>query len=211
MMFLKVCGITREKDAAEAARLGFDAIGLVFTESPRRVGPERARAICGSAPAGLLKVGVFVNEDRREVERLAGYCGLDLLQFHGDEDASYVAAFGKRAVKSFAPGPGFEEAALEEYAGCFALLMDAGDPERRGGTGNLADWKTAARMAGRYSLILAGGLTPSRVSPAIRSVKPFGLDVSSGVERQPGIKDPEMMRYFVEAARNASLAMEVGR
>lgn len=211
MMFLKICGITREKDAAEAYRLGFDAVGLVFAESPRRVDPERARAIAGSSPAGLLKVGVFVNEDEREVRRLADFCRLDLLQFHGDEDASYVAGFGKRAIKCFAPEPGFEDEELKEYAGCFAFLIDARDAERRGGTGRLADWKTATRLARRYPVILAGGLTPSRADTAVRAVRPFGLDVSSGVERNPGIKDPEMMRYFVEAARNASLAAEVGK
>jgi phosphoribosylanthranilate isomerase len=210
-MFLKVCGITREEDAVAAHQAGFDAIGLVFADSPRKVDAERARAICASAPPGLVKVGVFVNEERREVRHLRDRCGLDLLQFHGEEDPSYVASFGKLAIRSFAPGPGFEEGFLDEYAGCFALLVDARDPERRGGTGRLADWSAATRLAGRCRLILAGGLTPSRAGMAVRIVRPYGLDVSSGVERQPGVKDPEMMRYFAEAARSASLAMEVRR
>lgn len=208
-MFLKACGITREEDAAAAARLGFNAIGLVFAASPRRVEPDQARAIARSAPAGLIKVGVFVNEERREVERLMKYCGLDMVQLHGDEDASYVARFARRAIKSFAPGPDFDDALLEAFPGCFAFLLDARDPVRRGGTGKLSDWDTAARLARHYPVIVAGGLTPSLAARAVLAVRPFGLDVSSGVETAPGIKDPEMMRCFLEAARSASPIPEV--
>jgi phosphoribosylanthranilate isomerase len=208
-MFLKVCGITREEDAQAAARLGFDAIGLIFAESPRRVDPDQARAIARSVPAGLTRVGVFVNQERREVERLMEYCGLDLVQLHGEEDASYVAHFAGRAIKSFAPGPDFDDAMLENFTGCFALLLDARDPLLRGGSGRLSDWEAAARLAHKHPVILAGGLTPSLVARAILAVRPFGLDVSSGVEITPGIKDPEMMRYFLEAARSVSSLPEV--
>ncbi len=159
-MFIKVCGITRLEDALEAARLGFDAIGLVFAESPRRVDPEQARAICGSAPAGLVKVGVFVNEERARGRRLADYCGLDLLQFHGEEDASYVSAFAKRAIRPSRRGRISRTGPSRSSRAASPSCIDARDAERRGGTGRLADWKTAARLARRHPVILAGGLTP---------------------------------------------------
>ena len=208
-MFLKVCGVTRAADAVVAARLGFNAIGMVFAESPRRVEPDQARAIARSVPAGPLKVGVFVNEERREVERLMKYCGLDLVQLHGEEDASYVAHFAGRAIKSLAPGPDFDDALLETFPGCFAFLLDSRDPLRRGGTGKPADWDAAARLARQHRIILAGGLTPSLAARAILAVRPFGLDVSSGVEITPGIKDPEMMRCLLEAAGSVSPIPEV--
>ena len=185
------------------------AIGLVFAESPRRVNLEQARGIAISVPARMIKVGVFVNEDEREVKRLMTSCGLDLVQFHGEEDPSYVARFAGRAIKAFSPAPDFDEAVLEEYRGCYAFLVDAFDATRRGGTGRLADWRTAARLARRYQVILAGGLSPSLVPEAVREVRPFGLDASSGLEREPGIKDHLVMRRFLEAVKSASLEMEV--
>lgn len=208
-MFVKACGITRLEDAAAAVRLGYTAIGMVFAESPRRVTLEQARDIAISVPASMIKVGVFVNEEEREVKRLMVSCGLDLVQFHGEEDPSYVSHFSGRAIKAFSPAPDFDDGALEEYRDCYAFLIDAFDATRRGGTGKLADWRTAARLALRYRVILAGGLSPSLVPEGVRAVRPFGLDASSGLESEPGIKDHLVMRRFLEAAKSASLEMEV--
>ncbi len=208
-MFVKACGITRPEDAAAAVRFGFNAIGLVFAEGPRQVTMEQARLIALSVPASMLKVGVFVNEDERQVKRLMVSCGLDLVQFHGEEEPAYVSHFAGRAIKAFSPPPDFDDGILKEYRGCYAFLIDACDATRRGGTGRLADWQTAARLAPRYPVILAGGLSPALVPEAVRAVGPFGLDASSGLERAPGIKDHRAMKDFLEAARSASLEMEV--
>ncbi len=208
-MFLKACGITRAEDAAAAYRAGFDAVGFVFAPSPRRVSPEQARSICRSCPSGLLKVGVFMDEDPPEVKRVSRFCGLDLLQFHGKEDPSCVSAFGRRAIKALSTGPAFNLEALEEYGSCFALLLDSSEPGRPGGSGIKADWKKAAEAASRCRIILAGGLTPALALRAAAVVRPFGLDVSSGVECEPGVKDHEMLKAFARAARTDNGEKEV--
>ncbi len=202
-MFLKACGITREEDAAAAGRAGFDAVGMVFADSPRRISPERARAICAACPPRLLKVGVFVNEEAREVERLMRFCGLDLAQFHGGEDPAYVSRFGFRAIIALPTSPHLRAEDIEAYRGCFAVLLDSSHPRFRGGTGTLADWEAAKRFSSRHRIILAGGLTPSLAARAALAVRPFGLDVSSGVESGKGIKDHALLRAFAEASRQA--------
>jgi phosphoribosylanthranilate isomerase len=202
-MFLKVCGITRKEDALAAARAGFDAVGMVFAPGPRQISPETARAITGALPPGLLAVGVFVNEEVEEVERMMRFCRLDLAQFHGEEDPALVARFGDRAIKAVRTAPDLDPEELDAYRGCFAILLDAFHPTLRGGTGTLADWKAAAMIASRQRVILAGGLTPTLAARAALVVRPFGLDVSSGVERERGIKDHAKLQAFVMAARNA--------
>ena len=208
-MFLKACGITRLEDARAARLAGFDAIGLVFAPSPRQVNPERARALSLACPPGLLKVGVFVDEDRREVERLAEYCLLDLLQFHGSEEPSYVACFGKRAIKALAVLPDFSPAVLDEYRGCFAVLLDSRGAAHPEGPGKPPHWAAAALASLRHRVILAGGLTPTLAGRAVLRVRPFGLDVSSGVESEPGVKDHVMLTAFARAARSARPVSEV--
>lgn len=200
---LKACGVTSVEDAAAAARLGYDAVGMVFAPSPRRVDPKRARAVSSSLPPGLLRVGVFVDEDPREILRLMEYCFLDLAQLHGDESPRETARLGSRAIKALRPRGRQELGLIEEYPGVFAILLDAWDPDTRGGTGKRADWEVAALAAARVRVILAGGLNPGNVETAIRSVRPFGVDVSSGVETAPGTKDRALLAEFARRAREA--------
>ena len=210
MCVIKVCGITRAEDAAAACRLGYDAVGMVLAPSPRRVSPDRARLISRSLPPSMLKVGVFVNEDPSEVRRLMAYCGLDLVQLHGEESPQEVARFGAKAIKALRPRHGDELAMLDDYPGVFAVLLDAWDPDLRGGSGRRCDWSLAERAAGRARVILAGGLDPANVGEAIARTRPRGVDVSSGVELGPGIKDHGLLRGFALAARAAFLAREEG-
>lgn len=201
MGLLKVCGITRMEDAAAASRLGYNAVGMVLAESPRRLSPEEARSISLALPSPVLRVGVFVNPDSYEVKRLVDYCGLDLVQFHGEEDPGEVARFGARAIKALRLRGPSDLGMLEDYPGVFAILIDTWDPARWGGTGITCDWDLAARASRMARVILAGGLNPANVRRAVARVRPFGVDVSSGVELGPGIKDHGLMRDFAREAR----------
>ncbi len=202
-MWVKACGITRLEDALAAARMGYSAIGLIFAESPRRIDPERARRIASTLPGGMVKVGVFVNEDLREVRRIGEYCDLDLFQFHGEESPSYVAAFGAKAIKAFRVGEEYDPGAVLEYPQGFSYLIDSWNLERRGGTGTVGNWEVAASLARSFRLILAGGLNPGNVAEAVRVVHPFGLDVSSGIEVIAGIKERSKMESFIQNVRMA--------
>lgn len=210
MALVKVCGITRIEDAREAHALGYDAIGLVFAESPRRLSPEQARSISRSLPAGILRVGVFVNEEASEVKRLMDYCDLDLVQLHGEEDSGEVSLFGARAIKALRPRCREDLALMDEYPDVFAILLDGWNPDRRGGSGTVGDWDLAARAAGSRRVILAGGLNPTNIQEAITRARPFGVDVSSGVESNPGVKEAVLMRDFISRAREALSPAEQG-
>jgi phosphoribosylanthranilate isomerase len=210
MALVKACGITRIEDAVEARALGFDAIGLVFAESPRRLSPEQARSISMSLPPGILRVGVFVNEEAGEVKRLMDYCGLDLVQLHGEEDPGEVSEFGARAIKALRPRGSEDLELMDEYPDVFAILLDGWNPDRRGGSGMACDWDLAARAAGGRRVILAGGLNPTNVLEAIARARPFGVDVSSGVESSPGIKDAALLRDFISLARKGLCDAERG-
>ncbi|MEW6555579.1 MAG: phosphoribosylanthranilate isomerase [Actinomycetota bacterium] len=204
MLLLKVCGITRSEDAAAACASGFGAIGLVFAESPRRIGPERAREICSGISPSVLRIGVFAGEDGGEVRRIMDYCGLDLVQFHGGEDPGEVLRFGGRAIAALRPRSPEDLGRIADYHGVFAVLIDTWDPLLAGGTGRTCDWGLASLAAAGGRVILAGGLTPANVGEAVRRVRPFGVDVSSGVEAAPGKKDKALMREFARAARDAA-------
>ena len=210
MALVKVCGITRIEDAREAHALGYDAIGLVFAESPRCLSPEQARSISGSLPSGILRVGVFVNEEAGEVRRLMDYCGLDLVQLHGEEDPGEVSRFGDKAIKALRPRGREDLELMDEYPDVFAILLDSWDPDRRGGSGTAGDWDLAARAAGGRRVILAGGLNPTNIQEAVARARPFGVDVSSGVESGPGVKDAALMRDFISRARKALSDAEQG-
>lgn len=205
-MLLKVCGITREEDAATACAMGYGAVGFIFADSPRRVTPERARVICSSLPSPILRVGVFAGEEAAEVRRVMDYCRLDLVQFHGGEDPGEVMRFGARAIAVLWPRCPDDLKRLEEYRGIFAVLLDTWDPLLAGGTGRTCDWRLAARAALSCRVILAGGLNPVNVGAAVRCVRPFGVDVCGGVESSPGSKDGQMMRDFARTASEAYLA-----
>ncbi|NPV60165.1 MAG: phosphoribosylanthranilate isomerase [Actinobacteria bacterium] len=200
---IKACGMTRVEDALAAVEAGFDAVGLVFAESPRRVNPRTAREICSLLPSSVLRVGVFLGQTQAEIRGLMEYCGLDLAQLHEAGGTGLAEAFGGRALVAIRPRLPKDLDGLDGYRGAFALLIDAWHPEKAGGTGITCDWTLAARAARASRVILAGGLSPDNVAEAINRVRPFGVDVSSGVEAAPGIKDPALLRRFARAAKAA--------
>lgn len=190
-----------------AAEAGADAVGFVFwPQSPRCVDVLRARDIGDALPAGVVRVGVFVDMAHEEVVRVANEARLDVLQLHGDEAPEDLPTFPRRTWKAVRVGPGFVAADALRYEGRAAgLLLDTRSAEAPGGTGRTFDWALAADVRRRASfLMLAGGLDALNVRAAIRAVGPDGVDVSSGVESEPGRKDPEKVRAFLRAAREAS-------
>ena len=200
-MFVKICGITRAEDALAAADLGASAIGFVFCrDSPRSITPERAKAIVDCLPACVSAIGVFADEPAEAVRDVARFVGLSAVQLHGGETPEEAAGLGLRVVKAI--GATLDAlSSLEAWPRSATILVDAADDVRRGGTGLRADWQVAREMALRRPLWLAGGLTPDNVAQAIREVRPVGVDVSSGVESAPGIKDGAALRRFFEAVR----------
>lgn len=205
-VFVKICGITSEVDARAAAEAGADAVGFMFAESsPRWITPERAKQIVAALPANVSKVGVFVNAPADAVRAVAENCGLDTLQFHGEELPDYCAQFpGFKVWKAL---PVKDRTSLVRFTSyeVDAWLLDAHVPGKRGGTGATFKWDLAviAKELGR-PIVLAGGLTPENIGKAVSEVQPWAVDVSSGVEVSPGRKDTAKMREFVAAAKAAS-------
>jgi phosphoribosylanthranilate isomerase len=198
---IKICGITNEEDGLAAAKFGADALGFVFAPSPRRISVERAREIIKVLPPLVQTVGVFVNEDPEKVLSTAAACGLDILQFHGDESAAYCSSFDRRVIKAVRLQSRDDLDKLSKYVNVVdALLLDTYVANKLGGTGITFDWKLAveARRYGR--IILAGGLNPENVAAAISMVKPYAVDASSGLEQSPGAKDHEKMVQFMREA-----------
>jgi indole-3-glycerol phosphate synthase / phosphoribosylanthranilate isomerase len=201
---VKVCGITTVEDGLAAARLGADAIGLVFwPQSPRWVDRDKARQISRALPPFVLRVGVFVDAPAETMVRLAEDVGLDVLQLHGQESPEDAARLTRRVIKALRVGPGFSAEEALRYEGHAAgLLLDTRADGMPGGTGQPFDWSLARQVREKTAfLALAGGLTPENVHVAITAVRPDVVDVSSGVEASPGRKDPEKMRAFLEAVR----------
>lgn len=198
MSRIKICGITRIEDALSAVDLGAAAIGFVFWPgSPRFIEPVKAREIAQRLPPLVTAVGVFVDQPADHVIAVARLVGLGAVQLHGDEDLAYCRGLDSPVIKAAS----VEGAArLVEWPDEIVLLLDAVDPVRRGGTGQTVDWTRAAALARRRRVVLSGGLKPENIGDAIRSVRPFGLDVSSGVEASPGIKDAARMQALFAAA-----------
>jgi phosphoribosylanthranilate isomerase len=196
----KVCGITRAADALHAVRHGATALGFVFwPDSPRYIPPERAAAIVGELPRPVTPVGVFVNQPVEEIVRIATIAGIETIQLHGDESPAYAAALGRPVWRALSLAD--VNGTLSKWPDEVTILLDAHDPERRGGTGRPIDWRKAADVAARRRVVLAGGLTPENVEEAIATVRPIGVDVSSGVEEAPGVKDFDKVARFLERAR----------
>ncbi len=203
---IKICGITREQDAAAAIAAGADALGLVFyAPSPRHVTPQRAAQLTAHLPAFVTKVGLFVNESAETVRSVLAQVPLDLLQFHGDEGAAYCSQFGKAWIKAARVKPGLD---LLEYASAFAtapgasgLLLDA-DATGYGGGGKTFDWSLIPASL-PLPVILSGGLHPGNIAQAVRTVRPWAVDVSSGVEAVRGIKDAQKITEFIAGVRDA--------
>lgn len=200
---VKICGFTRSEDALTAGRLGADAIGLVFyPRSPRHVTIEQARAIVGVLPPFVTVVGLFVDEEPERVREVIRQVRIDLLQFHGDEGPVYCQTFGRPYLKAIRMRPGTDLLKVAtEYQTAMGLLLDAEDPQAKGGTGKSFDWALIPPDC-PLPVILAGGLRPDNVAEALRQVKPYALDVSSGVEAAKGIKDAEKMAAFLEEVRD---------
>ena len=201
---VKICGITSEADALAAAEAGADAIGLMFYEgSPRHVTLEQAKAISAALPQHVMRVGVFVNAEEAFVHQALTECMLNILQFHGDETPEECSRYPVMTLKAFRVQGEETLAQLEAYPSA-GYLLDAYVKDALGGTGATFNWDLAVR-AQEFGkpIFLAGGLTPENVVEAVRKVQPFGVDVSSGVESEPGRKDAEQMRTFVSAAKGA--------
>ena len=197
-MFLKICGLTNEGDAAHAAAAGATALGVVFApSSPRCVSPDRARDIVEAVPDGVPVVGVFVNAPLEEIVAVVAHTGIRIVQLHGDEPERYAVALKMPLLRAAGV-----DAALDAWPTA-TLLLDAVSDVERGGTGRRVDWARAAAVARQRRTVLAGGLTPENVAEAIATVKPFGVDVSSGVEASPGRKDRDKVSRFLESARKA--------
>jgi phosphoribosylanthranilate isomerase len=198
---VKICGITRADDARLAAELGAAAIGFVFwPRSPRYIDPAVAASIAASLPPLVTAVGVFVDQPIEEVVQTAQRARLSAVQLHGTESLAYAQRMLQPVIKSVAVGPGFVPESVDAYPPEVTILMDAHDPLRHGGTGRTIDWSAAAAVAARRPVFLSGGLHASNVAEAIARVRPYGIDVSSGVESAPGIKDAARLRALFEAA-----------
>lgn len=204
--FVKICGITRLEDAQAAVTCGAHAIGFVFwPKSPRVVDVDLASRIRSALPPAISAIGVFVDQSVDEVNDIAKRVGLSAVQLHGSEDVKYAASMTRPVVKALAIG-GDESPVLSQWPTSVTVLLDVHDPVRRGGTGKVIDWAVASRFAGQRQIILAGGLTPENVSDAIARVQPYGIDVSSGVEVSPGIKDHERLKALFEAVHGGHYA-----
>lgn len=201
---VKICGITRIEDATAAARAGADAIGLVFEpKSPRCVNLDQALAIARAVPPFVTVVGLFVDPAPDAVEAILGRVRLDLLQFHGGETPEQCRRYHRPYIKAIhmRPDVNLPEQA-RRYADAEGLLLDTAVADVAGGSGRRFDWSRIPGDVGK-PVILAGGLTPENVAEAVRTVRPFAVDVSSGVERSRGVKDPDKIVAFLEAVRNA--------
>jgi phosphoribosylanthranilate isomerase len=203
MIRAKICGIRRTEDALLAAELGAWAIGFVFWPgSIRCVAAPTAREIVAALPPFVTAIGVFVNQPREDVLAIADTVKLGGVQLHGDETTEWYAGFPYRVIKTVPVPPSFDDATLAHVPAWVTVLLDAHDPIRRGGTGRTIDWSLAASAARARPVILSGGLTPENVRTAVDTVRPHAVDVSSGVESSPGVKDPGKLRAFFSALQS---------
>lgn len=198
---IKICGITRVEDAVYAAELGADAIGLVFYPgSPRCIDIAGAKLIIAALPPFVSKVGLFVDQDKTEIRSVLEKLPLDYLQFHGSESPGVCAAYNIPYIKSITMKAGVDlTLEARKYAGAACLLLDSHVAGTPGGTGRQFDWSRIPSSLEK-PVILAGGLSPANVRSAIATVRPYGVDVSSGVEKSRGVKDREKLAAFIRAA-----------
>jgi phosphoribosylanthranilate isomerase len=196
---VKICGFTRAEDAVYAAHLGVDAIGLVFyPASPRHVEIEQAVRIVNALPAFTTVVALFVDEQEARIREVLAEVPVDCLQFHGDEPAEACRAYGKRYIKAIRMHDGIDICALTlHYHDAAGLLLDAYHPGAKGGTGSQFDWELIPKQC-NLPIILAGGLDGNNAKQAVQTVRPYALDVSSGVEAEKGVKDTLKMAAFIK-------------
>ncbi|MBS1257250.1 MAG: N-(5'-phosphoribosyl)anthranilate isomerase [Candidatus Scalindua arabica] len=201
MTKVKICGIKTLSDAKVAVDYGADAIGFVFAESVRNVSKEKARAIVRKLPPFVTTVGLFVNDTAENIEAICRFCGLDAIQLHGNERPSLLnklKAF--KTIKAFRIQNEKDILPIKKYKPD-AILLDGYSEKNMGGTGTSFDWKIVKDIRTSIPIIVAGGLTPLNVSRAIKIVKPYGVDVSSGVESSPGKKDRKLIKKFIDAVK----------
>jgi phosphoribosylanthranilate isomerase len=206
MTIIKVCGITNLEDALCAARCGASFLGFIFYKKSKRcVSPAKAAGIIRALPKKIIKVGVFVNEEPKTVKRIAKECGLSILQFHGDETPAYLNAFrGYKTIKALRVKGGISLERLKKYP-CELFLFDTFKKYKFGGTGEVFDWGLLKSLkALKKPFIVSGGLLPENVGLLIRQIRPFGVDVSGGVERSAGKKDHQLIKKFVDAVNTVS-------
>jgi len=205
-MKIKICGITRPEDAQAVVDAGADYLGFIFYEgSPRYVTPEKAAAILAGLKGEIKTVGVFVNAPAGQIFDIIAQCRLDVVQLHGDEPEAFAAQFPRRQVWKAVH---LREASdIERWRGypASALVLDARCGDRRGGTGRRCDWNLAALAAERFPVVLAGGITPDNAVAAALAVRPVGLDVNSGVETAPGVKDPDKIKTLINHLKNTGI------
>ncbi len=204
MVRVKICGITSLEDAFFAAATGADALGFVFAPSPRRVSLDQAFEIIRSLPPFVQTVGVFADADIEEVIFFRNRLRLDLVQLSGSENDGYIRALGSRVIKTVHVKNGFKPW-LDIHASA-TILLDTASDSLKGGTGKAFDWDLAADSAVGRPIILAGGLTPENVATAVKKVKPYAVDVSSGVEIEPGRKDHDKLKSFIHRAKTAGFS-----
>lgn len=204
---IKICGLTRSEDVQFAISRGADAIGFVFAKSPRMIGAESAARLAAEVPAGVLRVGLFLDQERADIENVLEAVPLDVLQFHGNETEAQCSMFTLPWLKAVAmQDTGSIARAERDYPGAMGLLLDSHRAGQRGGSGRVFDWSLVRDSA--KPLWLAGGLDAANVAGAITAIRPYAVDVSSGVESAPGIKDPGKMSKFIQAARAADKLIE---
>ncbi len=209
MIKVKICGITDHDDAAMAVRLGADALGFIFAPSPRQITPARARdIICGVSPF-VKTVGVFVDEDLAVIRQIRRFCGLDMIQLHGNETPEFCRELMPLTIKAFRLRDESSLGMLKPYSGCVrALLLDTYQEGKMGGTGKTFDWSLALSAKGlEIPLVLSGGLNPSNIRNAVSKVRPYAVDVNSGIEERPGKKSPFLMKKLMETIKRT----EAGR
>ena len=200
---VKVCGITDYEDALIAAELGVDALGFIFASSPRQITPKKAREIIKAIPPFVKTVGVFVNESAEAIKKVIDYCGLDLVQLHGNETPNLCQKLMPHTIKTFRIRNEAGLQAIRKYRGKVkALLLDTYSRNKAGGTGNTFDWLIAVKIKSLgIPIILAGGLGPANIAEAIRTVRPCAVDVNSGVEERPGKKSHDLIKDLMEQVR----------
>jgi phosphoribosylanthranilate isomerase len=203
MVRVKVCGITNHQDASMAIELGADALGFIFAPSPRGIAPEEARDIIRAIPPFVQAVGVFVDEDPVTIRRIVHLCGLDFVQLHGDESPDLCRELMPNAIKAFRLKDESSLSVIGPYRGRVrAILLDTYVEGKKGGTGRAFDWNLAIKAKGfQIPTILSGGLNPDNIAEAISLVRPFGVDVNSGIEASPGKKSPALMSELMEIVR----------
>lgn len=198
---VKICGLTREADVRSAVAAGVDAVGVVFAKSPRQVSVPQAAKCLAKVPSGVLKVGLFMNQSRQEVGQIIGALRLDLLQFHGPAENDWCASFGLPFLRAISVDSDRAILQARRYPDAVGILFDTPAPGGAGGTGRTFDWSLLSGIDCPFWL--AGGLNPENVTQAVKTLDPDWVDVSSGVEDGPGLKNPELMSAFITAAKSA--------